>query len=305
MKNRILVFIFCIVVFLANGQTWCYPGSQWHYSRYYQYGSAYARLTFSGSQLVNNKNCKKIEYFTEEASVNGNVTSNSRTFYTYDSLQVVYLLNRDGLTFDTLYAFNANPGAHWLLPANTFSAFLANCSRSKLTVTDTGHTQIEGVDLRMLKVDITSPYNTQVYKDIVIERIGFLNQYFFQFDLCTNTNLHYAEGGSLRCYKDNQIPEYKLFDKDCNYLYNAVGLKKYSDNSILIYPNPAGDFLQIETESSQGFMLTIIDVTGKLLRNISINKREKINITDLPAGFYILKGVAQDKIIFTLKFIKT
>lgn len=63
-----------------------------------------------------------------------------------------------------------------------------------------------------------------------------------------------------------------------------------NSNSILLFPNPAKDFLFIDFNKNEiPASITISDITGKLLISVNqnIEKKTKIDISNLPSGIYI------------------
>jgi len=73
-----------------------------------------------------------------------------------------------------------------------------------------------------------------------------------------------------------------------------------SQEEVKIYPNPANDFIQIET-SLNLISIVIMDATGKIIRNLS--GKTKIDISKLSRGVYFIKIIGEENII-TQKFIK-
>lgn len=69
--------------------------------------------------------------------------------------------------------------------------------------------------------------------------------------------------------------------------------------SILVYPNPAVDVVYIESKNMKN--ATIYDMAGKKLLESTTNK---LNVSALPKGVYIIKIVTSDNKIFGKKFIK-
>jgi hypothetical protein len=72
-----------------------------------------------------------------------------------------------------------------------------------------------------------------------------------------------------------------------------VGIINGDENSkeLSIYPNPATDDLTISNINSSIAEIEIIDITGKLIKQLPINnvKEIKINISDLSNGIYIIR----------------
>ena len=62
-----------------------------------------------------------------------------------------------------------------------------------------------------------------------------------------------------------------------------------SSNGIKVYPNPASDFIKIESNHSIVNQIDIFDVTGKLVKNSMINGNlQSIDISDLYQGIYFI-----------------
>jgi len=62
-------------------------------------------------------------------------------------------------------------------------------------------------------------------------------------------------------------------------------------NNVVIYPNPATDYLYIENNSANIETVKLFDITGRLVKNFKSSeiKESKIPISDLKSGAYILK----------------
>ncbi|MCF8227594.1 MAG: T9SS type A sorting domain-containing protein [Bacteroidales bacterium] len=79
-----------------------------------------------------------------------------------------------------------------------------------------------------------------------------------------------------------------------------------NNSDISIYPNPAGDYILLETPHLNNYTLSILDMNGNELGR-SVYNYSKINnmfdISDLKKGIYVVK-VSTNKIILIEKFIK-
>lgn len=75
-----------------------------------------------------------------------------------------------------------------------------------------------------------------------------------------------------------------------------------SHEQTTIYPNPASDFLNVQTESNLSFELKIVDLMGKQVLSMHQFSRGRIDISGLQNGTYIIilnsnKGVFTEKLI--------
>ena len=78
---------------------------------------------------------------------------------------------------------------------------------------------------------------------------------------------------------------------------------KINSNDWFVYPNPASDFIKIQTSQSYNSEITIFDILGKQLKGINSNDSEsQINISDLNNGVYIIKIVNEGR-IFNQKIV--
>ena len=88
----------------------------------------------------------------------------------------------------------------------------------------------------------------------------------------------------------------------------AVNIKEASsnDNSIEVYPNPAHNFVIVKSEKYKVESIIITDISGRTIRNLGGFKNllglEKINISNLPKGIYIINvktsnGISIHKLI--------
>ncbi len=88
---------------------------------------------------------------------------------------------------------------------------------------------------------------------------------------------------------------------------DTTGIAEYEAGSsnLRIWPNPANNILHIESANEPIDHVCILDLNGKtLIRQSLKNVNPVVNITDLPAGIYIVKTICDDRIAVG-KFVKT
>ena len=86
--------------------------------------------------------------------------------------------------------------------------------------------------------------------------------------------------------------------------FSTFQKQKNTTSAILLSPNPAKNMLYIAGLSSSSKTISIIDVKGKLLQQITTsNSSYSFNTKQLVAGIYFLK-INEGEKITTLKFIK-
>ncbi len=288
MKKLILLSFVLFFTINAKAQTFATPNSQWYYSRIALLGPSYAQITVGGTVTIASKICRQLNYINQTFNYpNGpiNTTSIIPYRYIYENNKVVYLYNPNTTNFDTLCNYNAAIGSKWLLPAIYTNTFLSTCNRTLLTVIDTGRSTIQGISLKWIKSNV----------DTIYERIGFLTQYFFQYDNCT-TAYDYNEGGGLRCFSDNQILNYNRTNNTCSYLYTTTSLNKQPLNNYLkIYPNPANEILNVDfvtlSRLDATYKIEIINALGQVIKEEEITFKDNkatISTKELANGVYVL-----------------
>lgn len=85
--------------------------------------------------------------------------------------------------------------------------------------------------------------------------------------------------------------------------YSALGLNKFSDSNVEIYPNPASDVLQIKISNREKSIVSIYNILGKIIKTQTIFGSDQINVNDLSSGIYILKAT-QGTATISKKLIK-
>jgi hypothetical protein len=308
MRNVFVILLINCSALISNAQNWCTPNSEWHYNRISILGPAYTRINYTGTTTVNSFTCQQLDYFSEvyQYPAGTTFTHASIPYYTYEYNNVVFLYNQINQQFDTLYNYNASIGDQWLLPANYSYTFLPTCNKSPLTVLDTGHATIQGLNLKWLKVQIGSSY---VPVDTIFQRFGFLNNYFMNYDNCPDYTYHAQKGGTLRCFSDNKITNYNRTAKPCNDLYFPLSVEKGTlSNNIKTYPNPVYGALTIEALNNNiaAYTYSLFTIIGQE-QTIETKQQENkllLNTNNMNKGIYFLHVFNKDKLIHTKKIIK-
>ncbi|MBO4654535.1 MAG: T9SS type A sorting domain-containing protein [Bacteroidales bacterium] len=70
----------------------------------------------------------------------------------------------------------------------------------------------------------------------------------------------------------------------------SVGIHHSENNSsVLIYPNPATNFIRIAAEDQQPMHVRLYALTGQLLSDTYCQPNGEMNISHLPSGIYFVK----------------
>ncbi len=115
---------------------------------------------------------------------------------------------------------------------------------------------------------------------------------------------YYFEAGTwLMCVKDHQ--DQIIWGTECYDFTTSISYPKKINHDMTIYPNPAFSSITIEslTTPSQNSFISISNTSGQQLITQEIsNLRTEIDISNLPAGIYIVKlqsgkGIVTQKLV--------
>jgi Zn-dependent metalloprotease len=107
--------------------------------------------------------------------------------------------------------------------------------------------------------------------------------------------IRFQLNASNKCYVDSTFKSIQL---------NTTNIKTYTQNKIHIYPNPANDLVNIESQKEIGD-IHIKDITGKIIYQFATNNKNiQINTSQLTEGYYFIEiscpdGVSSEKLIKT------
>ena len=74
------------------------------------------------------------------------------------------------------------------------------------------------------------------------------------------------------------------------YTSTSLSLEDTSLTDLKIYPNPSsGDFLTISTAEQGDKYVKLFNVTGQMVMNTKLVQDQKLNISSLSSGFYIIE----------------
>ena len=82
----------------------------------------------------------------------------------------------------------------------------------------------------------------------------------------------------------------KMMDQNGSVVYSETKRVSFQGQSTLVvYPNPASDYIAIRNTYNKPVQVQIINLSGKVLRTVTLAEFEnRINVSALPAGSYIL-----------------
>lgn len=77
-----------------------------------------------------------------------------------------------------------------------------------------------------------------------------------------------------------------------------------ADSGVNIYPNPAKTFVTVDLGKNYKAKITIIDVSGRLVKTLNINSKDKVNVSGLVKGTYLFDITLDDDKKIVKKIIK-
>ncbi len=160
--------------------------------------------------------------------------------------------------------------------------------------------------------DATVPYGTAEIKfqtiplGLIVDGSYSLHQYADSIGVQSALKTFYGQGHVP--YVGNST----YLDSTINFLaphvYSWLGLassKQKSSQFIMnIYPNPASQFINIQTTNSEIYDIKIMNLSGQIVNHIQGNGNKfSINVENLPAGLYFM-NIQSPKQSQSIKFVK-
>lgn len=267
-------------------QTWFPDNAVWHFDYFNGSFEGYVRMEVAGDTTLDGLTGRRLQRSRTVLNHNDQQVStqqmNDLVVRYADGVVWVYVSAT--AAYDTLYYFDAVPGERWQLAE--LSAPILCDPESWMEVTDTGSVSISGIALRYLAVDVhyLGPVPI-VLQDTIIERIGSTQQYFLSHDHC-NGAVDGAEGGSPRCYADNDLSYVREPGIICDL---SLAIQAYAVGQVVAYPNPGSDFLQFEVpEGLSPLHVQLHDATGRIVLESSLSTAEGLEVSRLASAVYIV-----------------
>lgn len=294
MKKIILLFFTIFLQFLSHGQAeFSPPGAEWHFrmsgilNGSYQVGVSHVQ--YANDTLIAGKNCKKLI----QTSI-AETYYHTQNYYIYQSNDSIFIVNhfQSGLSFDFQFINEMKVGDTLYFP----NLFYLN----KLKVDSIDILALNNIETKRFKLtELGSPptFSTYIYDKFGPEFTFFQDWTSSWFD-----GIYYW----LRCYADNEFPQYNLTNITC---YGDFSETKELDKGIFInaFPNPTPDVLNLNLpfEFQNGYSLILSDASGKTI--LEEYRKGHYNATletnTLEAGFYI-GVIKKGSKSFIFKFVK-
>lgn len=120
----------------------------------------------------------------------------------------------------------------------------------------------------------------------------------------TGTNFFIGKGGVSMAFDDLKIYNYVLTDAEVTNLYtnNSLTSENFNANNLEVglYPNPVNDVLNIDIKDE----ISSVEIYALQGQKVLSSKENKINVSELPSGIYLVRVVDVNNNIATKKIIK-
>ena len=287
MRTVLLGALLCATL-VCPAQDWCHPGSEWRYPTFV-YNPAWEftatiQVVYTGDTVFQGESCQVLRSWFHGTDTSGTpVVSGPVSYYTTTEPDLIRFWNDYADVFDTLVFFGGGPGTTWRF--NLFN------DPKTITVLDTGHRTVSGMDLRYSVVDpgldciCISP-------DTIFERIGAL-QLFNPFPLTT----YFIDGSNspLTCYRDDGFEyEAPFHEGDCSIMLGVHDPQTALAGIAAIYPNPGSVGFTVRSDQRLGSII-IRDVMGRSMLSLGNTPAVvHVDATSWPLGCYMLEVMNND-----------
>jgi hypothetical protein len=298
-KIIILLFIAGVAKFsfsqwYSNGATWYYNLESWGYdenSQSYYTGEGYVKYEVVGDTLIDTITAKIIiksgKYFS------GNPLSQDTIIVYADSNRAYFWTGYD---FRLMYDFNLEVGD--TLDVDVYNTSICD-SISPLVVDSIDTITADGISLRVQYITLSGnttstskEYANYTYR--IIEYIEDVTKTGYDFLFVPTCEDLYpsAENNSLRCFHNENFTYYNDWwqsDQPCDTIINPLGVELLTKehSNILLYPNPAMNNINIESNSELIKQVKIINSLGQILIDKKVKEKEvSIDINSFTSGIY-------------------
>ena len=269
-------------------------GAQWYYNIQQDYTNknyGYKHFEVAGDTIINETICKVINQIDYRYS--GETIHYEPHIFRITNGMIEYLNNEQ---FTTIYNFDLNEGDTLINALYNYQ----QCDSLSPLIIDSVKTMVHnGVELKKQFASQIVYYNqfevgylNEKIQYTFIEKIGNIEQLIFQprCDVADN----WGAVQSLRCYIDDEIHfrnNWWGYD-ECDAI---VTTSKNIETSfkIRVYPTCTENYLYLTANDQIPFNAKIIDMNGYILQKFSSFLPEKLDISTLKKGAYIIQILTQ------------
>jgi len=276
MKCLFLSLFYVLILNSASAQIeWAPIGAEWNYSQYLEgnmpLNISNIKINPFADTVISNITMSQLErIFTRSSGI-----ESRDTFLTYKQNDQVYINKSDDFSkFELIYDFNKKVGD----TINTY--FIDVDDYFSFVVDSISFLEIDGELLKVTHIQD----NCFNYGPRIIENIGSEEGLIPSICLVTGE----VESIYFNCYFDNNISY--MVNEDCDF-WGTVNTSNQTDELFLeIYPNPTSDYITIQPfEALVEAEYQFFNANGRLVVFGTLEKENKINISNLDSGVYFLK----------------
>lgn len=265
------IHIIIISVFLniaGIGQEWFPVGAIWHYSQTHFWPPMETSSQFQviSETQIQGKNCKLIQGACNCAPDLGNIVCQEG--------DTVFRYNLESDSFTILYDFSLQSG-------DTLTFSFEGFDPTYYLLDSVSQVFLNGIPIRVQHLS---------WIDGNSVAIGLKNYEYIGNDGCFYPQVGVCDPltGGLRCYEDSVfgLQKFSGFNLDCSAVISSQN--NSSPQSVNFYPNPANNYLTIET-SGHLAKIELFDFWGQ---SIVVKKQPDwpiINLGEIPSGLYVVK----------------
>jgi hypothetical protein len=317
-KNRgILRLIFFLAGLVLAGpshsQTWISSNATWHYNFESLGGvKGYHEISYLKDTLLNGEQCEYLQVIRQAYAPSGPPNWNYIPLepdtleprFTFLRNDTVFYYTGEG--FSILYCMNATAGQSWDLGVDTNELL---CSRSIVHVENISSIQINGQDWPVLHVTPDPNSSVWLYGRI-ISRFGSYDNYLFPLPQCCDPGIAVEfDIFYFSCFQDDDFPLIQLYEDACDNPL-AVGMREPYPitNTMMIFPNPASDFVHIRVpffKNGCRSQIIVNDLYGKEKCRLNIEAEvTNLDISAYPRGIYQILLLDNDLLVASSRLIK-
>ena len=307
-RMAVLAIFFHLRILTADAQNWAPPGAVWYYSYDNLWVTGYVKIVSVGDTLITGKQYRVLQksyhVFDAQTSAYHDTVFGEEFVYSDSNRLYIRRYERDYV----LYDLSKGPGQSW-----TFAATWPVCdSTGEVEVDVISSATINGWYYKTMTVQAKTNSGWGwggESPSIIIDRIGSITNYFLPDPtyLCQVPGLY--EGGSLRCYHDQNMGWfYSYTHNDCEYI-NNLETPQTVCMSLELFPNPASHCIFLYHPLSEGpnpGMYSIYDYNGHCVMSIKATGRgceDRLTVAGLSQGTYLCVFSNRNGIVALRKFV--
>ena len=289
-----ILLLFFLLTISENvvGQEWAPIGATWHYDQLEfspHNDRSFIKYSVIGDTIIEGQSVKVFEQaLTTYLSHYDSILITRDTCYLSEIGDSVYLYDKIYRSFKLIYNFSAEPGDTLRVWCNQGDTDI------DVVVDSVTLININGFELKKLYVTSPFPQDCNMNGDI-IENIGWTGFLFPQHSIADP-----PIGGPLRCYSDPVIGDYKISEKDCDFI---VPIIESSMLGVNVYPNPFNRIVRVDDRNRTISRISIIDLSGRVVGD-PVLVDDQLDLGDLSEGVYTLRIVTKEGRVGYRKLIK-